>query len=95
MKHLDWDKPYQIVCGNTSNGVRYIQDGIGFTGAGDEANPSPDAHLEGNEPDTPGRVHHTYADWHWKKLQQEVLRRGGLWTNKDNAVEWLEKDDAV
>lgn len=94
-RRLDWTKPYMAVVGTMVRGIRYIQDGIDFNGAGEEVPPDPAVsnlkieQAEGSAPDAKP----DYSTWHHTKLRNEVMRRGGVYTNKDEAIAWLTEDD--
>lgn len=95
MRRLDWTKPYQSVVGVTQRGIRYIQDGIDYNGAGDEVKPDPAVqhlYIEQSEgaakPPTPD-----YATWHHAKLRKEIISRGSAYQDKDQAIAWLTADD--
>lgn len=85
---LDKSRPYGTVFGHADH--RYVQDGKKFDSRGEEILPevpfSPDEPVILPDDEDLSRLH-------WRLLKSRVEAAGGTWTNKADAVAFLENLD--
>ena len=84
---FDVTMPYAEVCGVP--GVSYEQNGVFYTVAGHEVRDGVVV-LAPDEPADAGPTSE-FRGMHWKQLKALVESYGEDWTNKDNAVAFLER----
>jgi hypothetical protein len=74
---LDKDKPFSTVHGQTI--ARYKQNGVYYDINGQRIEKDQDDGQKGE-----------YRDLDWRTLQALVKEKGGKWTNKQDAIDYLE-----
>lgn len=79
---IDWKRPYGTICGNLEEWptAKYTQDGKYYKANGEEILPE-------EVEESP------YDSLHWRQLKAKVEAKGGEWTNKQDAIEFLENGD--
>jgi hypothetical protein len=84
---IDWDKKYSKVA-NINGGNYYLQDGVKFAMNGE---PLPGEKGSGAQPPKEPPL----EEMHWTNLKKQVEAAGGEWTNKEDALAFLQAEGEV